>query len=70
MTYDELMREIVGAKPKYAEPEEIMEMVRNLVRENEELKRRIMNLQDWNQYYKRANLALTLENHELKWGEK
>ncbi len=70
MTYDELMREIVGAKPKYAEPEEIMEMVRNLVRENEELQRRIKNLQEWNLYYKRANVALTQENHQLKWGDR
>lgn len=70
MTYDELMREIVGAKPKYAEPEELMSLVDQLIRQNEELCRRINILREWNEYYKRANVALTQENYQLKWGEK
>ncbi len=70
MTYDELMTEIIGAKPKYAEPEELMKLIDQLIRQNEELSRRIKILREWNEYYKRANVALTQENYQLKWGDK
>lgn len=69
MTYDELMRDIIGAKPKF-EAEEMMKLVDQLIRQNEELCRRVKNLQEWNRYYKQANVALINENHQLKWGNK
>ncbi|MBN8545816.1 MAG: hypothetical protein J0L60_06750 [Ignavibacteria bacterium] len=67
MTYDELMSEIVGAKPKFEEPEELMKLIRRLIEQNEELQKRVKNLQEWNRYYKQANVKLMEENHNLKW---
>lgn len=69
MTYDELMRDVIGARPKFEEPEELMKILKQLVNENEELNRRIKNLHECNRYYKKANVALMNENHKLKWGE-
>ncbi len=68
MTYDELMRDVIGARPKFEEPEELMKLVNQLISQNEELQRRVKILQEWNSYYKQANVVLMNENHQLKWG--
>lgn len=68
MTFDELMSEIIGARPKYEEPQELMKLVDQLIRQNEELCKRVKNLQEWNRYYKQANVVLMQENYQLKWG--
>lgn len=68
MTYDELMRDVIGARPTFDEPEELMKLLNQLISQNEELQRRVKILQEWNRYYKQANVALMNENYQLKWG--
>jgi hypothetical protein len=65
MTYDEIMKDIVGARPKFEEPTHLMNLVRELIEQNEEMQRRIKILRDWNEYYKKANVALMQENTDL-----
>jgi hypothetical protein len=65
MTYEEILRDIIGVKPKTATNQELVSLMKELIRQNDDLKYRNKHLVNTLEFFKRQNVALMQENTRL-----